>query len=118
MVLEVDPETTSGSCGVFAVVMNPSVVFLVDYRVRPSGTLGVELNYDGLYPNCLVAVVDHPFEDPPGAGTKMALHLLCLIELVYRLVLKQHPAALALPFVIGEVRGGLVDLPAVVFVVN
>ena len=65
-----------------------------------------------------MGVVDHPLEDTPGTGAEVALDCLHFGYFVVGFELHQHPAALALPTVVGEGGVGLVDLFAVVFDVD
>lgn len=44
LLLKVDPELAGGSDGVFRVVVNPAVIFLVDDGVRPSGAFWMKLH--------------------------------------------------------------------------
>lgn len=74
--------------------------------------------WEDRYPDGLATVVDHPLEDTARARAEVALHLVGLAEPVLALEQQQHPAALALPAVVGEEGGCLVDFLAVVLDVD
>ena len=99
LLFKIYPKFTCGLAWVLRVIVNPPIVFLENYWVRPSCALGMELLLSMNYPYGFSSIIDYSFENSSITETEFTSNRLNLWNPICFSQLVDLPTTLTKPFI-------------------